>query len=40
MVYILNPWLWLAVGVPATVFAAISLIAYLDRRRVRAKSPT
>lgn len=40
MAYILNPWLWFAGGLPATIIAAISLVAYLQRRRVRTKAPT
>ncbi len=40
MVYILNPWPWLAVGVPAAIIAAVNLVAYLQRRRVRTKAPT
>lgn len=31
MAYVLNPWPWLAAGVPATVIAAINLAAYLQR---------
>lgn len=36
MVYILNPWPWFAVGVPIAIIAAISLIAYHQRKRERA----
>lgn len=36
MVYILNPWPWFAVGVPTIIVAAISLIAYHQRKRRRA----
>lgn len=40
MGYLLNPWPWFAVGVPITIIAAISLIAYHQRKRGRTKSQT
>ena len=40
MDYVLNPWPWLAVGLPAGIVAAITMVAYLRRTPERTTPPS